>query len=87
MIGARFYSQVDALQCKMDMVENDLCKELQNGRLFRLLSMLSTVCDRNLPKEPYWSETPECYQLKLFRDYVFHQVDGYGRSVIPLGSY
>ncbi|KAI6220364.1 PAN2-PAN3 deadenylation complex subunit PAN3 [Aphelenchoides fujianensis] len=84
MIGARFYSHMESLQIRVDMLENDLCKELQNGRLFRLLGMLSTVCDRNLPKEPYWSETSERYMLKLFRDYVFHQVDGYGRPVLDL---
>ncbi|KAI6214587.1 PAN2-PAN3 deadenylation complex subunit PAN3 [Aphelenchoides besseyi] len=84
MIGARFYSHMESLQIRVDMLENDLCKELQNGRLFRLLGMISTVCDRNLPKEPYWSDTSERYMLKLFRDYVFHQVDAYGRPVLDL---
>lgn len=32
-----------------------------------------------------WSETGERYYLKLFRDYVFHQVDGDGRPVLDLG--
>ncbi|GAB7355116.1 hypothetical protein MBLNU459_g5692t1 [Dothideomycetes sp. NU459] len=32
-----------------------------------------------------WSETGERYYLKLFRDYVFHQVDGEGRPVLDLG--
>ena len=52
--------------------------------MFRLLSMVSTVCDRNLPKEPYWSEISERYMLKLFRDYVFHQVDEFGRPILDL---
>jgi len=32
-----------------------------------------------------WSETGERYYLKLFRDYVFHQVDHEGRPVLDLG--
>lgn len=48
MVGARFYSQMDTLQTRIDMLENGLSKELQNGRLFRLLCMLCTVSDRNL---------------------------------------
>lgn len=32
-----------------------------------------------------WSETGERYYLKLFRDYVFHQVDSDGRPVLDLG--
>ena len=32
-----------------------------------------------------WSETGERYYLKLFRDYVFHQVDGNGRPAVNLG--
>jgi len=35
--------------------------------------------------EPAWSENGERYFLKLFRDYVFHQVDGQNRPVIDLG--
>ncbi|CAD5215062.1 unnamed protein product [Bursaphelenchus okinawaensis] len=84
MVGARFYAQVEALQIRIDLLENDLVKELQNGRLFRLLCMLCTVTDRNLPKEPFWSEQSERYMLKLFRDFVFHQVDPYGRPVMDL---
>ena len=32
-----------------------------------------------------WSETGERYYLKLFRDYIFHQVDADGRPVIDMG--
>ena len=28
----------------------------------------------------------DCYILKLFRDYVFHQADGCGRPVLDLGQ-
>ena len=32
-----------------------------------------------------WSETGERYYLKLFRDYVFHQIESEGRPVLDLG--
>jgi len=32
-----------------------------------------------------WSETGERYYLKLFRDYVYHQIDSEGRPVLDLG--
>ena len=31
-----------------------------------------------------WSETGNRYLLKLFRDYVFHQVDGEGKPVLNM---
>lgn len=34
--------------------------------------------------DPSWSETGDRYLLKLFRDYVFHQVDESGKPVINL---
>lgn len=35
--------------------------------------------------DPQWSETGDRYFLKLFRDYVFHQVDGENRPVLDIG--
>lgn len=46
MIGARFYAQLDALQCQCDMQGNELAKELENGRLYRLLVKLGTINER-----------------------------------------
>lgn len=75
MIGARFYTQLDAVQARADMLENELAKEMENGRLCRLLVKLGTVNERpELNMDQTWSETGDRYMLKLFRDYVFHQV-------------
>lgn len=75
MIGARFYMQLDSMQAKSDILENELSKELENGRLFRLLSKLNTIVERAENHiDPSWSETGDRFLLKLFRDYVFHQV-------------
>lgn len=34
--------------------------------------------------DPGWSETGDRYLIKLFRDYVFHQVDEKGKPVIDM---
>lgn len=34
--------------------------------------------------DPSWSETGDRYLLKLFRDYVFHQVDEQGDPIVDL---
>ena len=34
--------------------------------------------------DPHWSETGDRYLIKLFRDYVFHQVDPQGRPVLDM---
>lgn len=75
MIGARFYAQLDAAYGRNDSLECELAKEVESARLFRLLTKLSTVVDRaELNGDFGWSEYGDRYMLKLFRDYVFHQV-------------
>lgn len=46
MIGARFYTQLDALQSQCDKQEDELAKELENGRLYRILVKLACVNER-----------------------------------------
>ncbi|XP_036021422.1 PAN2-PAN3 deadenylation complex subunit Pan3 isoform X7 [Mus musculus] len=85
MIGARFYTQLDAAQMRNDVIEEDLAKEVQNGRLFRLLAKLGTINERpEFQKDPTWSETGDRYLLKLFRDHLFHQVTEAGAPWIDL---
>ncbi|XP_035225557.1 PAN2-PAN3 deadenylation complex subunit pan3-like isoform X3 [Stegodyphus dumicola] len=80
MIGARFYTQLDAAQMRSDVIENELSKEVENGRLFRLLVKLGTITERaELNMDHSWAETGDRYLLKLFRDYLFHQVTEDGR--------
>lgn len=63
-----------------------LSKELENGRIARLLLKLNTITDRNeLAGMQNWAETGDRFQLKLFRDYVFHQVDAEGKPVLSIG--
>jgi len=46
MIGARFYTQLDAAQVKCDVLEGELAKEMENGRLFRILCKMGTINER-----------------------------------------
>ena len=84
-----------------DELTANVMRELENGRLVRLLTKLNVILERpessnapgsqntnpNMLNQPSsaWSETGERYYLKLFRDYVFHQVDHEGRPVLDLG--
>ncbi|KAI0403595.1 hypothetical protein F4802DRAFT_571202 [Xylaria palmicola] len=69
-----------------DETINHLGRELENGRLVRLLAKLGTINERpEFDGDPSWSETEHRYTLKLFRDYVFHQVDAQGNPVLDLG--
>jgi len=59
--------------------------ELENARLVRLLCKFGFINERpEFDRDPRWSETGDRYIIKLFRDYVFHQVDENGNPVINL---
>lgn len=73
-IGARFYTHLELLENHCDMQENELLKEMENGRLYRLLVKLGAINERDLHMDVTWSETGNRYMLKLFRDYLFHTV-------------
>ncbi|XP_032596131.1 PAN2-PAN3 deadenylation complex subunit PAN3 isoform X3 [Drosophila grimshawi] len=80
MIGARFYTQLDALQAQVDMQEDELAKEMENGRLYRTLVKLNSINERpDFNLDCTWSETGDRYMLKLFRDFLFHSVTEDGR--------
>ncbi|RCN41367.1 hypothetical protein ANCCAN_12688 [Ancylostoma caninum] len=63
--------------------------ELENGRLFRILAKINTIVERpdsalgcgfcRFNLDPSWSETGDRFMIKLFRDYVFHQVTESGK--------
>ncbi|KAK0725718.1 hypothetical protein B0H67DRAFT_571235 [Lasiosphaeris hirsuta] len=73
------------------LLQNDeeqayLAKELENGRIARIMMKLSTINEHpDFAGQPNWSETGDRYQLKLFRDYVFHQVDSEAKPVLSIG--
>lgn len=68
-----------------DTLESSLSQELENGRIARLLSKLGFIDERpEFDKDPHWSETGDKYVIKLFRDYMFHQVNEMGVPVVDM---
>ena len=69
-----------------DLYRHHLAIEYDSGRALRLLLKLGFVNERpEFGFDHRWSETGDCYILKLFRDFVFHQADESGRPVIDIG--
>ncbi|PNS17397.1 hypothetical protein CAC42_7080 [Sphaceloma murrayae] len=101
MIAPQMVLTLDAALHETDSLTSNLARELENARLVRLVTKLNLILDRpdstpagsQAPSGPgglnvssqAWSDTGERYYLKLFRDYVFHQVDAEGRPSLDLG--
>jgi PAB-dependent poly(A)-specific ribonuclease subunit 3 len=67
-----------------DELMSDLNRELENSRLVRLMTKINFIIER--PEYSHqWAETGERWPIKLFRDYVFHQVDAQGSPTLDLG--
>jgi len=49
------------------------------------VSRLHLFCVRRYNMDTSWSETGDRYLLKLFRDYLFHQVTADGKPWIDMG--
>lgn len=76
---------MNGLQNSSDVMESALTSELENARLVRLFAKLDFICERpEVVKDGSWSETGERYPIKLFKDYVFHQIDERGKPVVDL---
>lgn len=96
-IADQFASVFDSELHAHDTLTNTLGRELESSRLVRLLVKLNMINERpeldasqHVPgstasgTSSVWAETGERYYLKLFRDYVFHQVDANGHPVTDL---
>ncbi|KAG0365280.1 PAB-dependent poly(A)-specific ribonuclease subunit 3 [Gamsiella multidivaricata] len=85
MLGSRVLQEINDVQNANDVLESDLSRELENGRLTRLLMKFGFINERpEFDMDPAWSETGDRYIIKLFRDYVFHQVDEAGLPVLDV---
>jgi len=79
-------NELEMQQRTCDRLENSLRSEYDSGRALRLLLKMGFVNERpELGMNRRWTESGDCYVLKLFRDYVFHQADGSGAPVMDLG--
>eukprot|EP01113_Clastostelium_recurvatum_P042577 TRINITY_DN6906_c0_g1_i8.p1 TRINITY_DN6906_c0_g1~~TRINITY_DN6906_c0_g1_i8.p1 ORF type:complete len:739 (-),score=149.18 TRINITY_DN6906_c0_g1_i8:143-2359(-) len=85
-IAPRIATEAENLLSYADSLSEDLSKEVENGRIVRLLSKLGFINERpEYALEPRWSETGDRYLLKLFRSHVFHQEYSDGQAVVDLG--
>lgn len=66
-------------------LENELSKDLENGRVARLLIKFGMINERpEYDHDPAWSETGERFPLKMFRDFLFYQEDENGKAVVDM---
>ncbi|KAJ7160905.1 hypothetical protein C8R46DRAFT_1105905 [Mycena filopes] len=85
IISSRVVAEMSDALSSTDVLENELMGELENARLVRLLCKFGFINERpEFAREPRWSETGDRYIVKLFRDYVFHQIDESGNPVLNL---
>lgn len=76
---------VDTAFAAVDDLEATLSHELENARLVRLLCKLEFVMGwAEQANDPAWAPSGEQYPLKLFMDYVFHQVTDQERPSLDL---
>ncbi|KAI7862598.1 hypothetical protein BDF14DRAFT_1885920 [Spinellus fusiger] len=85
LIAPGILHEINCSQYYTDTLESEIGLELENGRLVRLMSKLGFVNERpEFDTDPRWSETGDRYLIKLFRDYVFHQVNAHGVPVVDM---
>lgn len=84
-ISPEILKVADGFQKSCDYMEANLTREVENARLVRLFAKLNVIGERpEVLKDGSWSETGKRYPIKLFKDYVFHQVDEAGHPVVDL---
>ncbi|KAJ8690277.1 PAB-dependent poly(A)-specific ribonuclease subunit 3 [Pleurotus ostreatus] len=85
LLSSRIATEMDDALDAVDRLEGELMSELENARLVRLMAKFGFINERpEFARDARWSETGDRYIIKLFRDYVFHQVDEYGSPVVSL---
>ena len=85
-IGSATMECFNIAESDNDVLQAYLNRELENSRLLRLLLKLGTINERpEYAKDPMWDDYGPRGKLRLFRDYVFHQVDEQGRPVQDMG--
>jgi len=85
-VAEHAFDELDSANTTIDGMDDALGAEYESGRALRLLMKLAFINERpEFGVDPRWSESGDCYVLKLFRDFVFHQADESGRPVMDLG--
>jgi len=85
VLAPQLAAELDATLEYSDCLDQLLAREAENGRLLRLMIKLGFINERpEQDGDPSWAETGERYQLKLLRDFIFHQVTDDGRPVLDV---
>ena len=85
-VATHIVTSLEESQQREDELASHLSREVENGRIARLMMKLMAINERyEFNGEQAWSENGDKYILKLFRDYVFHQVDRDGNPVLDIG--
>lgn len=86
IIGPQLAHELDLTIDHAASLDASLFRESENGRLLRILIKMGLINERpEFQGDPSWSETGNRYMLKLFRNFVFHQVDSSGVPVFDMG--
>ncbi|EJS42898.1 pan3p [Saccharomyces arboricola H-6] len=81
----KMFMVLESSQTYTEYMESVLSKELENGRLFRLINKLNCIFGRIESRiDINWSESGTKFPIILFYDYVFHQVDSNGKPIMDL---
>lgn len=85
-MSGQVMDNLNSMMQSNDTAMTDLYREIENGRIVRLLLKLGAINERHeFDGDRQWSENGDRYMLKLFRDYVFHQVDSNGQPIVNIG--
>lgn len=85
LISGQMIGSLDAALHAEDSMHSDLAREVENARIVRLMTKMNFINERpEFEHDRQWAENGERFFLKLFRDYVFHQVDSQGHPVLDL---
>lgn len=84
-ISGELLSTVDSFGHSKNALQSALARELENSRIARLSIKIHNIIERpEYEHDRQWAEHGNRYCIKLFRDYVFHQVDAQGNPVLDL---
>ncbi|EIE26025.1 hypothetical protein COCSUDRAFT_61018 [Coccomyxa subellipsoidea C-169] len=84
--GSSFASWQQVAAVMSEQLVAEVWKGAEDGRLLRVLVRLSSVLERpDSDSDPQWAETGDRYLLKLFRDFVLHQVREDGSPMLDWG--
>ncbi|AET40376.1 PAN-complex poly(A)-binding subunit PAN3 Ecym_5640 [Eremothecium cymbalariae DBVPG len=85
LFSYKMLSVIGSFQNYSEFIEQQLSRELENGRLFRIMCKLNFIFGRmESSVDINWSESGDKFPIILFYDYVFHQVDENGKSIMDL---